>query len=641
MRNCKRWVALVLTMSLGLGMTVYAKPGWGRERYGRERFAVSDNGAEADAGVSNGAQNDAGTDWRVSDEAHNAAKHDGERGRHSGMRTGRPALQQSKEVIPYWTEDSEAMESIIDYVKEATDEGSSSFIPVEDRIVTFDMDGTLMGELYPYYFDWCMLLYRIMEDPDFEADDEMWNFAMDAREAIASGSVPEELDAMKNSTIAPAAYKDMTLEEFMDYVREFKTHEVDGFNGMTYEEAFFKPMVSLVQYLSENDFTVYVVSGCDRFIVRAIIEDVLGEWVQVNHVIGSDNLLVADHQGSEDGETYTFRDDDEILIGGAPIVTNVKMNKVTAIAREIGKVPVLAFGNSTGDLAMAEYTLSNEDYDSAAYLLLCDDTERDYGNPEKAASLMEKCDEAGFETVSMKDEFKTIYGDEVKKTERSFFGLSEDGISEDSARYTGHSPKWVRELPEAADADQLFVVAGVDTSTAYVSMHELDENGRWQEIISTPGFIGMNGLGKTREGDGKTPVGDFYFTEAFGVAPDPGCDIDYKQVDEKDYWSCDPEEGMLYNEMVSIDELPDLDIEVSEHLIDFPREYEYVLNISYNEEGTPGLGSAIFLHCLSDKRPHTGGGIVIPRDMMKKVLETVDSNCVVVIDSMENLGAEF
>ena len=119
--------------------------------------------------------------------------------------------------------------------------------------------------------------------------------------------------------------------------------------------------------------------------------------------------------------------------------------------------------------------------------------------------------------------------------------------------------------------------------------------------MQTPGLIGKNGLGKTREGDEKTPVGVFHFNRAFGIGDDPGCAIPYVKVDNDTYWSGDPRDGYHYNELVNIKDLPgdDLAIGGSEHIIDSPNCYQYCLNISYNEEGTPGLGFAIFMHCLS------------------------------------------
>ena len=211
--------------------------------------------------------------------------------------------------------------------------------------------------------------------------------------------------------------------------------------------------------------------------------------------------------------------------------------------------------------------------------------------------------------------------------------------SEEPAGRTA-SPAWVAKLPEAEKASQLFVVAGVGPTTAYISMHEKTADG-WQEIMSTPGFIGKNGLGKEKEGDGKTPVGTFRFTEAFGIAEDPGCAIDYHQVTEDDYWSGDVREGYHYNQLVSLKEYPDLNLDDSEHLADYAYEYQYGLNISYNEAGTPGLGSAIFLHCFGAMKPQTGGCVAIPEDKMLTVMKRVKKDCTVVIAPLETIDPEL
>ena len=97
------------------------------------------------------------------------------------------------------------------------------------------------------------------------------------------------------------------------------------------------------------------------------------------------------------------------MIAGSLFLKNQKTNKATMIQQEIGRVPVLAFGNSTGDFSMATYTLGNRKYEGRAYMLLCDDTERDYGDPKKAASFKEQCDANGFYTVSEKDEFAILF----------------------------------------------------------------------------------------------------------------------------------------------------------------------------------------------------------------------------------------
>ena len=208
------------------------------------------------------------------------------------------------------------------------------------------------------------------------------------------------------------------------------------------------------------------------------------------------------------------------------------------------------------------------------------------------------------------------------------------------------SPEWVVNLPAAQDENtrQLFIVAGMgmDKTTATVSMHQRAEDGSWKQILTTPGFVGRNGLildADRAEGCGQTPVGVYRFNKAFGIAADPGCAIPYVQVDDNTWWSGDPENR--YNQMVDIRDVPGLAKDDSEHIVYYEYEYQYCLNISFNEDGTPGRGSAIFLHCFGLKKPYTGGCVAVPEYIMKQIMQNVTEDCVVVIDTLENLGGSF
>ncbi len=200
------------------------------------------------------------------------------------------------------------------------------------------------------------------------------------------------------------------------------------------------------------------------------------------------------------------------------------------------------------------------------------------------------------------------------------------------------SPQWIKNLKPAKEVTQMVVVAGIGETTAWVSMHEKDATGNWRQIMTTPGIIGKKGLGKTKEGDSMTPIGVFHFNKAFGIKKNPGCAFEYTKVNENLYWSGDP--NYKYNELVDIRDYPNLNKEDSEHLIDYPIYYNYGLNISYNEEGTAGRGSAIFLHCFGPFKPYTGGCIAIPEDKMLFVMKNVKKDCVVVIDYLKELSPE-
>ena len=211
-------------------------------------------------------------------------------------------------------------------------------------------------------------------------------------------------------------------------------------------------------------------------------------------------------------------------------------------------------------------------------------------------------------------------------------------------KHVTDSPEWVTNLPAAQEADQLFIVAamGVDQTTAYITMHQKDDSGVWKQILSTPGFVGKNGLcpdADHKEGCAQTPIGIYHFNKAFGIAADPGCTLPYIQVDDNAYWSGDPDRQ--YNEMVDIRDVPDLVMDDSEHIVDYEYQYQYCLNISFNEDGTPGRGSAIFLHCFGPAKPYTGGCVAVPENIMRMVMQQVSPECVVLIDTFENLGGSF
>ena len=197
------------------------------------------------------------------------------------------------------------------------------------------------------------------------------------------------------------------------------------------------------------------------------------------------------------------------------------------------------------------------------------------------------------------------------------------------------SPEWIGELSAADDAEQLVIVSGTHGSNARFSFHEKDEDGKWQELITAPAYIGKNGWGKTREGDAKTPCGVYTFTMAFGINEDPDSPMGYTKVDDSHYWVGDSKSGK-YNQFVSTRDYDAFDKKESEHIIDYDMAYKYCLNISYNLEGTPGRGSAIFLHCYT-KNKFTGGCVSLPVDVMREVMQRVKNGCVVVMSPAKSI----
>lgn len=317
--------------------------------------------------------------------------------------------------IPYWTEGSPVADSIISYVKSITDESSDSYEEQEDRIAIFDFDGTLYGERYPTYFDTCLFIHRALHDETFTAPDDIREYAQ-AMEAALYNHLPEPDSDKSTAQCAAECFKGMTIEEYHEYVREFMASPAFGFEGMTYGEGFYKPMTEVVKYLAQNGFTIFISSGSERAMVRELVKGSLDEWIPSDRVIGSTFSLIASGQGSKAGRKYTITADDQILMEGNLVVKNQNTNKVFSIIDEIGKCPILVFGNSSGDLAMAQYVLQ---HGGKGYMLLCDDTERDYGDLAAAAKFADSCAKMGLETVSMKNDFATIYGDNAIKVDQS------------------------------------------------------------------------------------------------------------------------------------------------------------------------------------------------------------------------------
>ena len=321
---------------------------------------------------------------------------------------------ENADPLSLWTENAPAKTALVSYVETVTDESSSDFIPVENRIAVFDMDGTILCETDPYYFDHCILVYRVLEDPDYK--DKASAFEKDVAtrlQAKFDGDKTVEVSMVEHGQAVASAFKGMTIGEFEAYVKAFKDQPAPGYNGMTRGEAFYKPMLQIIDYLQANDFKVYIVSGTDRLIVRGLIDGSVD--IPRNQLIGSDETLVALNQGGEDGEVYTFTDKDKVITGGEFIIKNLNMNKVTSIMTEIGIQPVLSFGNSTGDAAMAEFTTTDNKYKSLAFMLCCDDLERENCNASKAEKMFDLCNEFDWIAVSMKNDWTTIYGEGVTR----------------------------------------------------------------------------------------------------------------------------------------------------------------------------------------------------------------------------------
>ena len=329
----------------------------------------------------------------------------------------------SGKALPHWNPDAPAMKSITEFVTAAVDEKSKGFIPAEDRIAVFDMDGTLTCETFFTYYDTCMFIDYCLKDHPERVSEELKDAAREIKPGYTAG---EEL--ARNFA---KAYAGMTVEELYDYAVEFGKKKTDSFNNMRYIDGFYLPMVEVVKYLHENDFTIYVVSGTERTTTRAIVANSpISEYVSPEHVIGTEfEVKVKGNEDVASNMDYKYADGDELVFTDGFIQKNLNANKTIWIERELGRRPVLAFGNSGSDTSMMNYAIdSRNPYPSAAYMIIADDDVREWGTQnyeEKAPQYQEQ----GYETISMKNDFAEIYAEGITRAETQY--IEEDQSEEE------------------------------------------------------------------------------------------------------------------------------------------------------------------------------------------------------------------
>ena len=286
------------------------------------------------------------------------------------------------------------------------------YVPKEDRIAVFDLDGTLYQETDPTYDDWKLYYYRVYNDTNFTSTEEQKQIADAIKQASIDNHMPDDLNWRVASTYTQLFYN-MTIEEYQQYIINFVNQPCEGYENMKRGDAFYKPMLELIEYIQKNDFNVYITSGTDRYQVRTVVKNHID--IPESNVIGSEYNIVAKNQGTTAGNEYTYKNDDDFRFDGQFLRKNLKTNKVIGIIREIGKQPILSFGNSGGDKDMANYVINKNKYPSLAFMVCCDDIERERGNIEKANEMKNNCNNFGWIPISMKDDWKTIYEENVKK----------------------------------------------------------------------------------------------------------------------------------------------------------------------------------------------------------------------------------
>ena len=323
-------------------------------------------------------------------------------------------VEKKDDLTEYWTEGSEPAQALRDYVAAVTDEESEDFIPEEDRIAVFDMDGTLTCETFYTYYDTMMFIEFCLKDHPERVSDEL--------KAVAASIQPGYTADESLARNFAKAYAGMTVNELFDYATEFGQKKTSSFNNMKYGEGCYLPMVEVVKYLHENGFTIWVISGTERTTSRAIMANSpLHEYVDPGHVIGTDfEVKVRGYEDVPSNMDFKYEKGDELVFTGGFIQKDLNANKPIYIEREIGHRPVLAFGNSGSDTSMMNYTISGENkYKSLAFMVVADDAVREWGKQDWN-EMSEKYRSMGYIPVSMKNDFATIYNKGVTISDRQY-----------------------------------------------------------------------------------------------------------------------------------------------------------------------------------------------------------------------------
>ena len=218
------------------------------------------------------------------------------------------------------------------------------------------------------------------------------------------------------------------------------------------------------------------------------------------------------------------------------------------------------------------------------------------------------------EVVELSEPFEENLAEETAMTEEEI----ETKDEELAQRLT--NLEWVQ------DIDQVILVVETEESRARLLYLEKTEED-FEIIFSTLAWIGSNGMGKTKEGDCKTPSGVYTLSHPFGRNDDPGCQISYVKLDDSWYWVEDGN-SKYYNQMISTNDV-EMDWIEAEQLNVFGYSYNYAIAIDFNKERVPGVGSAIFLHCTHNSP--TRGCVAIEEELMIELLQRIREGAIIAL----------
>jgi phosphoglycolate phosphatase-like HAD superfamily hydrolase len=306
--------------------------------------------------------------------------------------------------------DGPAKQAIVEFVKATTTQGSPQFVPTEARIAAFDQDGTLWVE-HPMYTQVTYCFERVPalvnEKPQLKNKEPFKTVLSGNREAMAKLSTNQLVE------ILAATLSGMSVEEFSAEAKRWLSDAKDPRWKHSYTELTYQPMQELLRYLRDNQFKTYIVTGGGQDFVRVYAEQTYG--IPPEQVVGTMG-----------GTKYGYDKDGKPFLTKEPklLLNDNNAGKPEGIHLMIGRRPFAAFGNSTGDRQMLEYTKAG-DGTRLAMLVLHDDAEREYaygpalGLPDTKVgtftqALYDEAKKNGWTVISMKRDWKVIFPFESK-----------------------------------------------------------------------------------------------------------------------------------------------------------------------------------------------------------------------------------
>jgi phosphoglycolate phosphatase-like HAD superfamily hydrolase len=314
------------------------------------------------------------------------------------------ATAQSTDPLPSWNKGA-TKSAIIEFVQTTTDPSNPNFVPLPERIATFDQDGTLWVE-HPIYTQIAYVLDRlpvvVKEKPELANIEPFKTVLLGNQEAIAKLSLPDL------EKILAATLTGMTVDEFNTEVKKWLEMAKNSRWNRPYTELTYLPMQELLKYLRAKGYKTYIVTGGGQDFVRVYAEQTYG--IPPEQVVGS--------AGST---KYGYNENGKPMLTKEPklLLNDNNAGKPEGIHLMIGRRPYAAFGNSTGDQQMLEYTKAG-DGARLSMLVLHDDAKREYaygpaqGLPDTKVgtftqALYDEAKKQGWFVVSMKNDWRQIF----------------------------------------------------------------------------------------------------------------------------------------------------------------------------------------------------------------------------------------